>query len=110
MSSNKKKKQPIPPEEDSEKKDELQGWEKCYHFSNTDQMETGLLTIQLLMVSFGLAMLFIRRKEDEKESFFKSCNKLADLKCDFKKFDEFDGKSLFIKQNKVSKTFSNSFL
>jgi hypothetical protein len=43
------------------KKKELQGWEKCTHMSNTDQMEAGLLSIQLLMVGFGLGMLFVRR-------------------------------------------------
>jgi hypothetical protein len=45
------------------KKDELQGWENCYHLSNTDQMEGGLLGIQLLMVGFGIAMLFVGRME-----------------------------------------------
>ena len=34
---------------------------KSVIISNTDQMEAGLLTIQLIMVSFGIAMMFIKR-------------------------------------------------
>lgn len=51
------------------KKEELLSWENCYHLSNTDQMEGGLLSIQLLMVGFGLGMLLIRRtKKDPDDS------------------------------------------
>jgi hypothetical protein len=42
-------------------REELEEHEKCNHLSNTDQMEAGLLTIQLCMVSFGIAMMFIKR-------------------------------------------------
>ena len=40
--------------------------------SNTDQMEGGLLSIQLMMIAFGLCMLFIRRMpgNDADKSFF----------------------------------------
>ena len=69
------------------KKQELDGWEKCWHLSNTDQMEGGLLSIQLMMVGFGLSMLFVRRLRqpgEPDESAF-------DSPMDIKKFTIYDG-------------------
>merc|ERR1711865_229656 len=57
--------------------DEYLSWhvlkrKQCNHMSNTDQMEGGLLSIQLMMIAFGLCMLFIRRMpgNDADISFF----------------------------------------
>ena len=69
------------------KKRELDGWEKCWHMSNTDQMEGGLLSIQLMMVGFGLSMLLVRRLRqpgEPDESAF-------DSPMDIRKFTIYDG-------------------
>jgi hypothetical protein len=74
------------------KKTELEGWEKCWHLSNTDQMEGGLLSIQLMMVGFGLAMLFVRRLRQPGEPDVSAFHEPMDIT----KFTIYDGLTVLL--------------